>query len=80
LEEEAEFAGGAFGSEALGEVEGGAGAGSYRGAGEKSTEGKEAGGLVEAEAGSQLAGGGSEDAAAQGRVQGAEAVEFDGYG
>ena len=48
--------------------------------GTKSTEGEEAGGLVEAEAGSQLAGGGTEDAAAEGGVEGAEAVEFDGDG
>jgi hypothetical protein len=51
LEEEAEFAGGAFSAEAVGEVEGGAGAGGYSGVGAEAAEGEEAGGLVEAEAG-----------------------------
>ena len=46
----------------------------------KSAEGEEAGGLVEAEAGAELTGGGAEDAAAEGGVEGAEAVEFDGDG
>jgi len=36
--------------------------------------GRGGGGLVEAEAGSQLAGGSTEDAAAEGEVEGAEAV------
>src|ERR1700677_891063 len=47
LKEEAEFSGGAFGAEVVGEVEGRSGAGGYGGAGEKSTEGEEAGGLFE---------------------------------
>src|SRR5271168_4454786 len=63
LEEEAKFAGGAFGAEVVGEVEGGSGAGGYGGNGEKSTEGEETGGFVEAEAGTELTGGGAEDAA-----------------
>jgi hypothetical protein len=42
VEKEAEFAGGAVGSETVGEVEGGAGAGGYGGVGSKSTEGEEA--------------------------------------
>jgi hypothetical protein len=46
----------------------------------KSTEGQEAGSLFEAEAGPQLAGGGTEDAAAESWVEGAEAVDFDGEG
>jgi hypothetical protein len=50
LEEEAEFAGGAFGAEVVGEVEGGAGAGGYGGVGTEAAEGEDAGGLVEAEA------------------------------
>jgi hypothetical protein len=78
VEEEAEFAGGTFGAEIVGEMEGGPGSGGYGGMGEKSTEGEEAGGFVEAEAGAKLAGSGSEDAAAQGGVEGTEAVEFDG--
>jgi hypothetical protein len=83
--EEAKFAGGAVGAKAVGEVKGGSGAGGdgwgvSRRAGWKSTEGEEAGGFVEAEAGAQLAGGGSDDAAAEGRVEGTEAVEFDGDG
>jgi hypothetical protein len=78
LEEEAKFAGGAFGAEVVGEVEGGSGAGGYGGDGDKSTEGEETGGFVEAEAGTELTGGGAEDAAAEGGVEGAEAVEFDG--
>ena len=46
----------------------------------KSTEGEEAGGLFEGEAGPELAGCGAENAAAEGGVEGAEAVDFDGYG
>ncbi len=46
----------------------------------KSTEGEEAGGLFEAEPGAQLAGGGAEDSAAKGGVEGAEAVDFDAEG
>jgi hypothetical protein len=85
LEEEAEFAGGAVGAEVVGEVEGGAGAGGDGGGsnwktGTKSTEREQAGGFVEAKAGSELAGGGTEDAAAEGGVECAEAVEFDGDG
>ena len=59
-------------------MEGSSGAGGYGGVGERSTESEEAGGFVEAETGTELAGGGSEDAAAEGRVERAEAVEFDG--
>ena len=83
--EEAKFARGAVGAKAVGEVEGGSGAGGdgwgvSRRAGWKSTEGEEAGGFVEAEAGAQLAGGGSDDAATEGRVECAETVELDGDG
>jgi len=46
----------------------------------KSTESEEAGGLLEAEAGAELAGGGAEDAAAECGIEGAEAVDFDGQG
>jgi hypothetical protein len=85
LEKQTEFAGGAIGSEAVGEVEGGAGArgnggGSDGRIGAKSTEGEKAGGLVEAEAGTQAAGGGSEDTAAEGGVEGPKTVELDGDG
>jgi hypothetical protein len=59
-------------------VEGGSGAGGDGGVGEKSTEGEESGGFVEAETGAELAGGGSEDAATEGGVEEAEAVKFDG--
>jgi hypothetical protein len=77
--EEAKFARGAVGAEAVGQVEGGSGACGDGGCADwrvrtKSTEGEEAGGLVEAEAGPQLTGGGTEDAAAEGGVEGAEAV------
>ena len=75
---EADFAGRALGAEVVGELEDGSGAGSDGGMGLKSTEGEEAGGLLEAEAGAQLAGSGAEDAAAKGRFEGAEAVDFDG--
>src|SRR6185437_15845872 len=80
LNKEAEFAVRALGPELAGEVDGCTGAGGNGGMGQKSTQGKEAGGLVEAEAGSQLAGGGAEDATAKGGVEGAEAVELDGHG
>jgi hypothetical protein len=61
-------------------MEDGASAGSNGGVGAKTAEGQEAGGLVEAEAGAELTGGGAEDSAAEGRVEGAETVEFDGDG
>ena len=85
MAEEAEFAGGTLGAEVVGEVEGGAGAGGYggrsdRGVGGEAAEGEEAGGLVEAEACAELTGGGSDDATAEGWVEGAETVEFDGDG
>ena len=76
---EAEFAGGALGAEA------GWRAGGWRralsgtvGMETEAAEGEEAGGLVEAEAGAELTGGGAEDAAAEGGVEGAEALELDG--
>jgi hypothetical protein len=80
LEEKAEFAVGALGTEVVGEVEGRSGACGDGGKGQKSTKGEKAGGFVEAESGAELAGGGAEDAAAEGRVERAEAVELDGYG
>jgi hypothetical protein len=80
LAEEAEFAGGAFGAEVVGKMEGGAGVCGDGGIVTKSTEGEETGGFVEAETGAKLAGGGSEDTAAEGGIERAEAVEFDGDG
>ena len=77
---EAEFAGGAVGTEAAGEMEDGAGACGDGGVSAKASKGEEAGGLVEGEASAELAGCGAEDAAAKGGVEGAEAVEFDGDG
>ena len=82
---EADFAGGAVGSEVVGKMEGGAGSGGYcgwadGGVGLEAGEGEEAGGFVEAEADSGAAGCGAEDSAAKGWVEGAEAVEFDGDG
>ena len=77
LPEEAEFAGGAFCPEVVGEMEVGTGSGGYRGVGSEAAEGEQAPGFVEAEAGAKLAGGGAEDAAAKGGVEGAESVEFD---
>jgi hypothetical protein len=75
--EEAKFAGRTVSAKAVGEVEGGSGTGGDGGIVTKSTEGEEAGGLVEAEAGAEVAGGGAEDAAAESGFEGAEAVEFD---
>jgi hypothetical protein len=80
LEKKSEFARGTVGAEVVREMEGGSGACGYGGIGTKSTEGKEAGGFVEAEAGAELTGGGSDDAAAEGGVEGTETVEFDGDG
>jgi hypothetical protein len=59
---------------------GGDGGGSNRRVGAKSTKGEEAGGLVEAEAGPELAGGGTEETAAEGGVKDPKTVEFDGDG
>jgi len=80
--EEPEFAGGAVGAETVGQVEGGSGTGGDGGGsggrvGLESAEGEDAGGFVEAKAGSKLTGGGAEDAAPEGGVEGAETVEFD---
>jgi hypothetical protein len=75
-----EFAGGTFRSEVAGELEEGSGAGCDGGEGGESAEGEEAGGVVEAEAGPELTGGGAEDAAARGGVKGAKAFELDGDG
>src|SRR5665213_1203432 len=80
LEKKAEFAVGTLGPELAGEMKRRPGAGGHRGKGQKPAEGEEARGLVEAEAGAELTGGGAKDAAAEGGVEGAEAVEFDGYG
>jgi hypothetical protein len=77
---EAKFAGGAVGAESAGQVEDGAGAGGDGGVGAETAEGEEAGGLVEGEAGAELAGSCAENSAAEGRIEGAEAVEFDGDG
>jgi hypothetical protein len=78
LKEKAEFAGGAGGAETVGEMEGGAGAGSGCGGWAEAAEGEQAGGFVEAEACAELAGCGAENAAAEGWVEGAKAFEFDG--
>ena len=78
LAEETEFAGRAVSAEAVGEVEGGSGAGGNCGIGAEAAEAEEAGGFVEAEAGTELAGCGAEDTAAEGGVECAEAVELDG--
>jgi hypothetical protein len=80
--EEAKFTGRALGPEAIGEVERRSSAGGHRGdvcrkAGTKSTEGEKARSFIEAETEPQLAGGGSEDAAAESRVEDAETVHFD---
>src|SRR5439155_12701210 len=48
--------------------------------GKEAAEGEEAGGLIEAEADAELAGGGAQDAAAESRIEGAEALELEGYG
>jgi hypothetical protein len=80
FKKEAKFAGGTVGAEVVGEVKRGPGTGGDGGVGPKSTEREEAGGFIEAEAGAELAGGGPEDTTAEGGVEGAEAVEFDGDG
>ena len=59
LAKQADFAGRPVGAEVVGEMKGGTGAGGDGGIGAKSTEGEEAGGFVEAEAGAELAGGGT---------------------
>lgn len=61
-------------------MDSGARAGGCGGEGEESAEGQEAFGLVETEPGAHLTGGGSEDSATEGGVQGAEALDFDGDG
>jgi hypothetical protein len=77
---EAKLAGGSLGEELVGELEGGSGAGGDGGEGEEAAEGEQARGLIEAEADAELAGGCAEDAAAEGGVEGAETLEFEGYG
>jgi len=77
---ELELSGRALGSEAFCQVDGGSGAGGDSGDGRESGQSEEAGGVVEAETEAQLTGGGAQDAAAEGWVEGAEAVQFDGYG
>ena len=59
LKKKAEFAGRTVCTKVVGEMEGGSGAGGHGWIGTKSTESKEAGGFVEAEAGAELAGGGT---------------------
>ncbi len=71
LSVEAEFAGGAVGAEATGQVEDRSGAGGYGGVGAETAEGEEAGGLVEGEAGAELAGRGAENSAAESGIEGA---------
>ena len=66
-------------------MEGGACSGGYGGwadgwVGLQAGQGEEADGFVEAEAGPEAPGGGAEDSAAQGWVEGAKAVQFDGDG
>ena len=73
LEEKAKFAGGTVGAEVIGKMEGGSGAGGDGGSsdgwvGLESAECEEAGGLVEAETGAELAGGGAKDSAAESGV------------
>jgi hypothetical protein len=80
LQKKAKFARGTIGAEAVGKMKGGSGAGGYRRIGTKSTQGKEAGGFVEAEARSKLAGGGTQDAAAESGIESPEAIELDGDG
>ena len=75
---EAELAGGAFGEEAAGDLERGAGPGGDGGEGEEAAEGEQARGLREADADAELAGGGAEDAAAEAGVEGAETFDLDG--
>jgi hypothetical protein len=77
---EADLAQGALGAEVVGELERRAGAWSDGGVGGEAGEGEEAGGLLEAEAGAELAGGGAEDAAAERGIEGAEAVDLEGEG
>lgn len=77
---EAELAGGALGSESFGQMEGCARTGCDGREGDESGQGEQTGGVVEAESEAELTGGGSEDAAAEGGVEGPETVELDGDG
>jgi hypothetical protein len=85
LIEEADFARSPFGAKISGEMEGAASPGGDCGGADgrvwlKAAEGEETGGFVEAEASAELACGGTEDSAAEGGIEGPEAVEFDGDG
>ncbi len=72
---EAKLAGAAFSEEAGGELELAAGFGGNGGVRlAEAGEGKEAVGLIKAEAAAELTGGGAEDAAAEGRIERLEAV------
>ena len=74
---EAKLARGALGEEVAGETKGGSGFGGDGGEGEEAAEGEEAGGLVEADAGAEPAGGGAKDTAAGGGGEGAEAFDLE---
>jgi hypothetical protein len=50
------------------------------GEGGEAGQGEEPGSVVEAEPEAELAGGGAEDATAEGRIEGSEAIELDGDG
>ena len=77
---EAEFAGGSLGEQAAGDAERGAGLCGDGGHRVEAAEGEEAGGLVEADAGAEPAGGGAENSAASCGAEGAEAFDLDGEG
>jgi hypothetical protein len=74
---EAEFARGALGQEAIGELKRGPGLGGDCRDRGKSAKGKEARGLVEAQAHAELTGGGPDDPAAGGGVEGPDTGELD---
>ncbi len=70
----------ALGQEAAGDAERAAGPGGDGCEGDEAAEGEQAGGFGEADAGAEMAGGGAEDAAAEGEVQRAEALDLQGDG
>ncbi len=74
---EAKLAEGALGEDVAGDAEGAAGFGGDCGLIDKAAEGEQAGGLGEADVGSELAGGGAEDTAAKAAVEWSQAFDLD---
>jgi hypothetical protein len=77
---QAEFTDGTVGAEASGEVNRGSVACGDSGQNGKTGQSEQPGGVVEAEAASELTSGGAEDSSPQRSVEGAEALNLDGDG